>query len=95
MWSVPVAQRIGMRRSRAARAASPTMRIWRRWRRSTQTPAGSAKRMNGRKPSVPRSENWIGLAWRPTAASHGIASWEICEPNSLIDCPAQSLTKSG
>src|SRR5579864_195908 len=95
MRSTPTAQRIGMSVRSTARALSPTMRIWRRRSRSTQTPAGSAKRMNGRKPSTPRSENSIGLAWRPTAASHGIASCDTCEPSSLIDWPVQSLTKSG
>ena len=42
----------GSARRIAARARSPTIRIGRRRRRSTQTPAGSAKRMNGRKPSI-------------------------------------------
>ena len=74
MRSVCVAQRIGISARRTAREASPKMRIGRRRSRSTQTPAGSAKRMNGRKPSTPRSENSNALAWRPTAASHGIAS---------------------
>ncbi len=92
--SVWVAQRIGITARSTAREASPTIMIWRRRRRSTQTPAGSAKRMKGRKPSTPRSANWNGLAWRPTAASQGIASCEICEPNSLIDWPAQSFLKS-
>src|SRR4051812_28370765 len=66
----------------------------RRRSRSTQTPAGSAKRMNGRKPSIPSTENSIGDACRPTAASQGIASPETWEPNSLIDWPLQSLRKS-
>src|SRR5439155_17441405 len=65
-----------------------------RRRRSTQTPAGSAKRMNGRKPSTVRSENSNGVACSPTAASQEIASTEICEPTSLTDWPAQSLRKS-
>src|SRR5579864_7229058 len=95
MRSTPSAQRIGMSVRSTARAESPTMRIWRRRRRSTQTPAGSAKRMKGRKPRTPRSENSIGLACRPTAASHGMASCDTCEPSSLMDWPAQSLTKSG
>jgi len=40
--------------------------------------------MNGMKPSTPRSENSKALACRLTAARSGMASWEICEPNSLI-----------
>src|SRR5256886_14047611 len=51
--------------------------------------------MNGRKPRTPRSEKASGLAWSSTAASHGMASWDTCEPSSLIDWPVQSLTKSG
>src|SRR3954467_6118124 len=51
--------------------------------------------MNGRKPRTPRSEKASGLAWRSTAASHGMASWDTCEPSSLIDWPVQSLMKSG
>jgi hypothetical protein len=51
--------------------------------------------MKGRNPKTPSSENWIGLACSSTAASHGIASWETCEPNSLIDWPIQSFMKSG
>jgi hypothetical protein len=31
---------------------------------------------------------------KPTAANHGIASTETCEPNSLIDWPAQNFRKS-
>ena len=78
-----------------ARALSPTMRICRRRSRSTHTPAGSAKRMNGRKPSTPSNEKVIGLACRPTAASHGIASCDTCDPTSEMDWPVQSLRKSG
>src|SRR4051794_5644643 len=51
--------------------------------------------MNGRKPRTPRSEKASGLAWRSTAASHGMASWDTCEPSSLMDWPVQSLMKSG
>ena len=88
------AQSSGIAASKSARAASPTIRIGLRRSRSTQTPAGSANRMNGRKPSTPSSENSNGLACSSTAASHGIASAEICEPNSLIDWPVQSFRKS-
>src|SRR5579864_5185129 len=70
------------------------MRMRRRRIRSTQAPAGSAKRMNGRKPKTPSSEKTIGLACSAIAATIGIASCDTCEPSSLIDCPAQSLTKS-
>src|SRR6478752_1799958 len=50
--------------------------------------------MNGRNPSIPSTENSSGDACRPTAASQGIARPETWEPNSLIDCPLQSLRKS-
>src|SRR5438034_7571230 len=66
----------------------------RRRSRSTQTPAGSANRMNGMKPSTPRSENSNGETCRSTAASQGIASAEIWVPNSLTDCPVHSFMKS-
>src|SRR6266567_9212838 len=92
--TAPTAQRIGTSVRRIARAASEAMRIGRRRRRSTQTPAGSASKMNGRKPNTSRSENSIGLTCKPTSANHGIASTETCEPNSLIDWPAQSFRKS-
>ena len=62
--------------------------------RSTQAPAGSAKKMNGKKPKTPISEKTSGVAWSSTAATIGIASCEICEPSSLIDWPVQSLRKS-
>src|SRR5437879_5649255 len=94
MRSVCVAHDTGISRSRTARPASPMIRIGRRRRRSTYTPAGSAKRMNGRKPSTPSSENASGEACSWVAASNGIARPEICEPNSLIDWPDQSFTKS-
>jgi hypothetical protein len=41
--------------------------------------------MNGTKPATPSNENSIGLACKSMAASSGMASCEICEPNSLID----------
>src|SRR5438067_182791 len=94
MCSAPTAQRIGISMRRIARAVSAAMRIGRRRRRSTHTPAGSASKMNGRKPNTSRSENSIGFTCKPTAANHGIASTETCEPNSLIDWPAQSFRKS-
>jgi hypothetical protein len=94
MRSAPAAQRIGSSMRRNARAVSEAMRIGLRRRRSTQTPAGIANKMNGRKPSTPRSENSIGLACKATAANHGIASCETSEPNSLIDWPVQSFRKS-
>src|SRR5205823_14032086 len=79
---------------RTARDASPTMRTRLRRIRSTQAPAGSAKRMKGRKPKTARSEKTIGLACSATAATIGMASCETCVPSSLIDCPVQSFRKS-
>src|SRR5438128_6898827 len=70
------------------------MRIARRGRRSTITPAGSVKRMNGRNSTVLSAATWNALACRPRTAARGRASSETCEPSSLIDCPAQSLRKS-
>src|SRR5947209_8160507 len=51
--------------------------------------------MNGMKPRTPRSENSNGIAPRLIATRSGIARPETCEPSSLMDWPAQSLTKSG
>jgi hypothetical protein len=76
---------MGIVARRTARAASPAMRMRRRRMRSTHAPAGSANRMNGRKPNTARREKTIGLAWSAIAATIGIASCEICEPSSLID----------
>ena len=46
-------RRSGCVASSTARPRSPTMRIGLRRRRSTQTPAGSVKRMNGRNTTMP------------------------------------------
>src|SRR5437762_578585 len=94
MSRIPSAHATGMYASSTARTESPAIRIGRRRRRSTQTPAGSAKRMKGRNPSIPSTENANGDACRPTAASQGIARPETWEPNSLTDWPVQSLRKS-
>src|SRR4051794_12303307 len=71
------------------------MRMERRRRRSTQTPAGSAKRMNGRKLRTPSAANSNGVACSERAARMGMARAEICEPNSLTVWPVQSFMKSG
>ena len=60
--SAPKAYVIGIVARRSARAASPTIRMRLRRMRSTHAPAGSAKRMNGRKPKTASSEKTIGLA---------------------------------
>src|SRR6188474_1255550 len=80
---------------RAARPKSPTMRIGRRGRRSTQTPAGRVKRMNGRKRTVPRAATSKALAWRTRIATSAKAMSSIVEPNMEIVSADQSLRKSG
>src|SRR6188474_2451456 len=80
---------------RAARPKSPTMRIGRRGRRSTQTPAGRVKRMNGRKRTVPRAATSNALASRTRIATSAKAMSSIVEPNWLIVSADQSLRKSG
>src|SRR2546428_3281021 len=73
---------------------SPTIKIERRLRRSTHTPAGSVKRTNGANSTVPSAATSNVVAFSVRIATVGIAICETCEPNSLIDWPAQSLTKS-
>src|SRR2546421_5682836 len=65
----------------------------RRCRRSTQTPAGNAKIRNGSCSKIVKAATANALAWRILIAAIGNASRVICEPNSLIDCPPQSLRK--
>ena len=59
-------------------------RIGRRRSRSTQTPAGSVKRRNGRNSIVPRSATWNALASSTMMAAIGSASAEIWLPNWLM-----------
>ncbi len=58
----------------SARPTSPTIRIGRRRRRSTQTPAGRLSRMNGRNSMVARSPTSNGDTFRMVAAMRGRAS---------------------
>ena len=57
--------------SSTARPKSPTIRIGLRGRRSTQTPAGSVKRMNGRNSTVVRAATSNALASRTRIATSG------------------------
>ena len=70
------------------------IRIGRRGRRSTQAPAGSVNRMNGRNSIVPSIANANGSTFRMMAAVRGMASRLICDPKTLIDWAAQSFWKS-
>src|SRR4029077_17259761 len=79
---------------KTARPRSPAIRIQRRRQRSTQTPAGSVMSRKGRNTTVSSAATWNGLASSVRTATVGIASWETCEPNSLIVWPVQSLRKS-
>ena len=62
--------------------------------RSTQTPAGSVKRMNGRKPSTPISATSNALASSTTMATKPIARSSTAPPNWLIVSADQSFRKS-
>src|SRR5262249_38556367 len=73
---------------------SPAIRIGRRRRRSTQTPAGSVKRRKGRNSTVPSTATSNADASRTSTAAKGIASWETCEPNWLTVSADQSFRKS-
>src|SRR5437764_12645345 len=69
------------------------MRSGRRLRRSTHTPAGSAKMRKGSCSKVVRAATANALAWRILIAAIGNARSVICEPNSLTDWPPQSFRK--
>src|SRR5512133_1819941 len=73
---------------------SPAIRIGRRGRRSTQTPAGSVNRMNGRNSTVPSAATWKADASSTRTAASGNASWETCVPNWLTVSADHSLRKS-
>ena len=79
----------GIEPSAIARPVSAAMRIGRRASRSTQTPAGSAKRRNGSSSNIQRVATLKVDALRPMTAMSGSASWETCEPNWLIVCAPQ------
>ena len=79
----------------AARPKSPTIRIGRRGSRSTHTPAGSVKRMNGRNSTVPSAATSKAVASRTRIATSGIASCPTCEPKTLIVSADHSFRKSG
>ena len=78
----------------AALPRSPAIRIGRRGRRSTQTPAGSVNRMNGRNSTVPSAATWKADASSTRTAASGNASWETCVPNWLTVSADHSLRKS-
>ena len=60
------------------------MRIGRRRRRSTQTPAGRLNRMNGRNSIVVSRPNSNGVTSSVVAAISGRASWVIALPKTEI-----------
>ena len=71
------------------------MRIGRRRRRSTHTPAGRLNRMNGRNSIVVSRPNSNGVTFSAVAAISGRASWVIALPKTEIVSAVQSLRKSG
>ena len=80
----PARRRRGSRAGSTARPRSPTMRMGRRRRRSTQAPAGRLNRMNGRNSMVPSRATSKGVAPSRTMATSGIASRLTCVPNWLM-----------
>src|SRR5512145_1542784 len=70
------------------------MRIGRRGWRSTQTPAGSVKRMNGRNRTVPRAATSNALASSTRIATSGNAMSSIVEPKALMVSADHSFRKS-
>src|SRR5712691_7990788 len=95
MCSAPNAYAIGIDARASARPTSPMIKSGRRRSRSTHTPAGSAKKRNGSCSKVVSTATANACAWRILIAAIGSASSVIWEPNSLTDCPPQSLRKSG
>src|SRR5512136_2496273 len=95
MVRTPATKATGIDASSTARPRSPAMRIGRRRRRSTQTPAGRPRRMNGRKAIVPRSATSNGVATSTTIATSGRASCVTCVPTWLTVSAVHSLRKSG
>src|SRR5215207_5504414 len=70
------------------------MRIGRRRMRSTQTPAGNVKAIQGRKRTTPRIPISTAPASRLTMATNGMASIVISSPNWLMVWPDHSFMKS-
>jgi hypothetical protein len=95
MLSTPSSYAIGIDARLIARPRSPAIRMGRRRRRSTQTPAGSEKRRNGRNSIVPRSATSNGGACSTRIATVGIARRLTWVPNWLIVSADQSFRKSG
>src|SRR5712691_7463076 len=94
MCSAPNAYAIGIDARASARPTSPMIKSGRRRSRSTHTPAGSAKKRNGSCSKIVSAATANARAWRILIAAIGSASSVIWEPNSLTDCPPQSLRKS-
>jgi hypothetical protein len=88
------AKAIGIESSATARTTSPRMRIGLRRIRSTQTPAGRLRRMNGRNSIAPRRPNSNGVTFSVVAAISGSASSVIWVPKTLIVSAVHSFTKS-
>ena len=86
---------IGIDAIAIARPRSPMIRIGRRRRRSTQTPAGRLSRMNGRNSIVVSSPNSNALTDRTVAAISGRASCVIAVPNTETVSAVHSFRKSG
>ena len=86
---------IGIVARSAARPKSPAIRIGLLRNRSTQTPAGSVKRMNGRKLSVPSRATSKALASSTTIATNPMARSSTAPPNWLIVSADHSFRKSG
>src|SRR5258705_7570909 len=92
--SPPSAKAMGIEIRLNARPRSPTIRIGRRRSRSTQTPAGRLRKMNGKNSIVPRRANSNGVTRRIVAATRGRARRVTCVPKTLTVSAVQSLRKS-
>src|SRR5262249_38125788 len=72
-----------------------TIRMRRRGRRSTHTPANRLSSRNGANSTAESKPICDAEAFSTRAAVSGIASWLISLPKREIVCPVHSLTKSG
>ena len=95
MRSNPAIAAIGTVASTAARPRSAAIRIGRRRRRSTHTPAISPMRKAGSRRAAASAPSWNGVALRTRMAVKSIAAPPIIEPNTEMVWPPQRRMKSG
>ena len=91
MLSTPSSKAIGIDSRLIARPKSPTTRISRRGKRSTQAPAGRVNSRNGRNSTVPSRATWYAGASSRRTAMNGMATRLTWLPNREIVAAVHSL----